>query len=59
MTSLVQRRMAIERRRNAAGAYLLIGVAWLIFWAIMWAVPPETPTHWVNLVLAIAWLASG
>jgi hypothetical protein len=59
MTSLVQRRMALQRRRNAAVAYLVIGAAWFIYWVLLLAVPPETPTHWVNLVLAIAWLASG
>jgi hypothetical protein len=59
MTSLVQRRMAIDRRRKAAVAYLAIGAAWLIFGAIGWAVAPESSTHWWNLGLAIAWLASG
>ncbi len=59
MTSLVQWRMAIERRRNAAVAYLVIGAAWLIFGAIGWAVAPGISTHWWNFGLAIAWLASG
>jgi len=51
--------MALERRRNAAVAYLVIGAVWFIFWAILWAVPPDAPIHWVNLVLSIAWLVSG
>ncbi len=59
MTSLVQRRMAIERRRNAAVTYLILGAAFLVFGAVVWAVAPVKPAHWWNLVLGIAWLASG
>jgi hypothetical protein len=59
MTSLVQRRTAIERGGKSAVAYLIIGSAWLIYWGIGWVVAPVASGHGWNLVLAIGWLATG
>lgn len=51
--------MAIERRRNAAVMYLILGAVFLVLGAVAWAVAPVNPSHWWNLVLGVAWLASG